>query len=158
MMTLSYKRILAAVDGSDEAEWAFQKAAGIAKRNNAVLNLIYVVDTRSFTGVKLHEPDIEEQAFDYGKELLDSYKKEALAAGIAEVNVFVTAGSPKKSISRDYAKRVEADLIVCGASGLNAVERYLMGSVSHHIVRNSSCDVLVVRKTEAEPKTSEILY
>ncbi|ETP69980.1 universal stress protein [Planomicrobium chinense] len=149
-MTLAYKHILVAVDGSDEAEWAFKKATGIAKRNAAVLNLIYVVDTRSFTGVKLHEPDIEEQAYDYGKELLDSYKQEAQTIGVLEVHTFLTPGSPKKVISRDTAKKVEADLIVCGASGMNAFERYLMGSVSLHIVRNSSCDVLVVRRPETE--------
>ncbi|MCP2036485.1 nucleotide-binding universal stress UspA family protein [Planomicrobium sp. HSC-17F08] len=149
-MTLAYKHVLVAVDGSDEAEWAFKKATGIAKRNEAVLNLIYIVDTRSFTGVKLHEPDIEEQAYDYGKELLDSYKQEAQAIGVSEVHTFLTPGSPKKVISRDYAKKVEADLIVCGATGMNAFERYLMGSVSLHIVRNSSCDVLVVRRPETE--------
>lgn len=149
-MTLAYKHILVAVDGSDEAEWAFKKATGIAKRNEAALNLIFVVDTRSFTGVKLHEPDIEEQAYDYGKELLDSYKQEAQANGVSEVNAFLTPGSPKKVILRDTAKKVEADLIVCGASGMNAFERYLMGSVSLHIVRNSSCDVLVVRRPETE--------
>lgn len=149
-MTLAYKHILVAVDGSDEAEWAFKKATGIAKRNAAALNLIFVVDTRSFTGVKLHEPDIEEQAYDYGKELLDSYKQEAQANGVLEVHTFLIPGSPKKVISRDTAKKVEADLIVCGASGMNAFERYLMGSVSLHIVRNSSCDVLVVRRAETE--------
>ncbi|HHQ0107144.1 TPA: universal stress protein, partial [Listeria monocytogenes] len=38
-----------------------------------------------------------------------------------------------------------ADLIMCGATGLNAVERLLIGSVSEYIIRHSPCDVLVVR-------------
>jgi len=122
----------------------------IALRNNSVLHLIYVVDTRSYSAMTKRVPSIDDRVFAYGKELLEGYKKEAEAAGVQHVNVIVTPGSPHKVIARDYAKRVEADLIVCGAQGLNAVERYLMGSVSQHIVRSSHCDVLVVRTDETE--------
>ena len=34
---------------------------------------------------------------------------------------------------------------MCGTSGLNAVERFIVGSVSEAIVRHAPCDVLVVR-------------
>ena len=40
---------------------------------------------------------------------------------------------------------MEADLIICGATGHTPVERYLIGSVSEAIVRSASCDVLVTR-------------
>ena len=33
-----------------------------------------------------------------------------------------------------------------GATGLNALERFFMGSVSSYVIREASCDVLVVRK------------
>ncbi|MGK7377329.1 universal stress protein [Planococcus sp. 1R117A] len=150
-MTFEYKNILAAVDGSNEAKSAFETSVEIAKRNNAILNLIYVVDTRSYSAMTKRVPSIEDdRVFAHGRELLDNYKKEAQAAGLPEVNVFVTPGSPSKVISRDYAKRVQADLVVCGAQGMNAVEHFLMGSVSEHIVRSSPCDVLVVRRSESE--------
>jgi hypothetical protein len=32
---------------------------------------------------------------------------------------------------------------MCGTSGLNAVERFIVGSVSEAIVRHAPCDVLV---------------
>ncbi|AKU59378.1 nucleotide-binding protein [Lacticaseibacillus paracasei] len=32
-----------------------------------------------------------------------------------------------------------------GATGLNAVERLLIGSVTEYVTRNALCDVLVVR-------------
>ena len=47
-MGLEYKNILVAIDGSQEAEWAFKKAIDIAKRNNAKLLLAHVIDTRTF--------------------------------------------------------------------------------------------------------------
>lgn len=37
-----------------------------------------------------------------------------------------------------------ADLVVIGARGLNAVERLLLGSVADAVLRNITCDVLVV--------------
>lgn len=60
------------------------------------------------------------------------------------VNV-IEYGSPKTVITKELANVTEADLIICGATGLNAVERFFIGSVSKGIVRSASCDVLVVR-------------
>lgn len=145
-MTLEYKQILVAIDGSKEAQWAFKKSIEIAKRNKAVLNLIHVVDTRSYTAMTKRVPSDDDAIFADGKKILDKYKEEAQTAGVSEVNVFVTPGLPKKVIAHDYAKKLETDLIICGAQGLNAFQKFIMGSVSSHIVSNSPCDVLVVRR------------
>ncbi|MEK4486735.1 universal stress protein [Psychrobacillus sp. FSL H8-0484] len=149
-MTLKYSQIIVAVDGSKEAEFAFKKSASIAARNNATLNLINIIDTRSFAAIEAYDRSIAERAQVFAEELLEGYKKQAIAAGVKKVNIIVDYGSPKSMISKDIAKRVEADLIICGATGLNAMERFLIGSVSEYIVRSASCDVLVVR-TEEKP-------
>ncbi|MEH7255282.1 universal stress protein, partial [Neobacillus niacini] len=48
-MANQYKSILAAVDGSKEAEYAFLKSIDVAKRNKgSVLNIVNVIDTRAF--------------------------------------------------------------------------------------------------------------
>lgn len=147
-MTLQYSNILVAVDGSKEAEWAFKKSIGIAKRNNATLNLANIIDTRSFAAIEAYDRSIADRAQAFAEELLDGYKKEAEAAGVGSINIVVDYGSPKSMISRDLSEKVHADLIICGATGLNAVERFLIGSVSEHIVRSANCDVLVVRTEE----------
>ena len=90
-----------------------------------------------------------ERSESYAKELLEDYKKLAEDAGVNKVTVEVEYGSPKVKIPKDLAKKHNIDLIICGATGLNAVERFLIGSVSEHITRYSPCDVLVVR-TETE--------
>jgi len=149
-MTLKYSQILVAVDGSKEAEWAFKKSVGIAKRNHATLNLVNIIDTRSFAAIEAYDRSIADRAQKFAEDLLGGYKKEAHAAGVESVNTLVDYGSPKSMISRDLAKRVNADLIICGATGLNTVERFLIGSVSEHIVRSAKCDVLVVRTEETE--------
>lgn len=44
-MLQQYKKIMVAVDGSDEAELAFKKAVNVAIRNNGELLLAHVIDT-----------------------------------------------------------------------------------------------------------------
>lgn len=147
-MSLDYKQIIIAIDGSEEAEWAFNKAVAIADRNDAVLNLVNIIDTRSYSSAEAYDRSIAESAYKSAEELLNKYKAEAVQAGVQNVNVLVEYGSPKTMISKDLPKKLSADLIICGATGLNAVERFIMGSVSENIVRSAKCDVLVIRKPE----------
>lgn len=140
-----YENILVAVDGSKEAEWALKKAIDIAKRNNAKLLLAHVIDTRSFLLIDNYDPDIADRANKLAIDMLERYQNEALEAGIAKVFYEIEYGSPKVKIPKELAKKHPIDLIICGATGMNAVERFLIGSVSEHITRYAPCDVLVVR-------------
>src|SRR5699024_958445 len=121
------------------------KACYIAIRNKATLNLVHVVDTRSFVSIEAYDGTIAQRAESYAKELLEEYKGTATNLGVENLNAIVEHGSPKTIIPKKTAKAVNADLIICGATGLNAVERLLIGSVSEHIMRSAECDVLVVR-------------
>ena len=142
---MEYNNIIVAVDGSEAAEKAFQKSLDIAKRNNARLILAHVVDSRSFATAEAYDRTLSERAEEYAKELLDAYVANATAAGLTDLIRCVEYGSPKVKIAKDIAENFNADLIICGATGMNAVERFLIGSVSESITRYASCDVLVVR-------------
>jgi len=80
--------------------------------------------------------------------ILNRYKARAAAARVENVNIIIEYGSPKTVITKEIAKLVEADLIICGATGHSPVERYIIGSVSEAIVRSANCDVLVIRTPE----------
>ncbi|WP_050616044.1 universal stress protein [Bacillus testis] len=144
-MGLTYKSILVAVDGSKEAEWAFKKAIEISKRNDAKLVIAHVIDTRNFATIEAYDRTMAERSESYAQELLQEYKQAAEESGVHTVQVEIEYGSPKVKVPKDLAKKHATDLIVCGATGLNAVERFLIGSVSEHITRYAPCDVLVVR-------------
>jgi nucleotide-binding universal stress UspA family protein len=145
-MANHYKSIVVAVDGSKEAEYAFRKSIDVAKRNkDSLLNIVNVIDTRSF---EAYDSSIVDRAQQKSEELLYGYKAQAEAEGIKNVKTVVEYGSPKTIITKELASLVEADLILCGATGLNAVERFIMGSVSEAIVRSAKCDVLVIRTPE----------
>ncbi|MFS0751178.1 universal stress protein [Oceanobacillus sp. 1P07AA] len=142
---MEYKNIVVAVDGSKAAENAFNKSLDIAKRNNSRLILAHVVDSRTFATAEAYDRSLSERAETYAKELLNSYVETAKAAGITDLARVIEYGSPKVKIAKEISKTFDADLIICGATGMNAVERFLIGSVSESITRYAPCDVLVIR-------------
>ncbi|MCD8508677.1 MAG: universal stress protein [Bacillus sp. (in: Bacteria)] len=145
-MPLRYNTILVAVDGSDEAKRALKKATLLATEHDAKLLIVHIIDTRTFAAVEHYDRLIFAEAEKYAEEMLLEYKQQAKSEGVADVSVLIDYGSPKVKIGKDVAKKYEVDLIVTGATGLNAVERFLIGSVSEHIARHAKCDVLIVRK------------
>lgn len=148
-MEFEYRNIVVALDGSDASDYAFRKAVDIAKRNSAKLVLSHIVDTRTFATAEAYDRTLTIRSENYANELLESYKKKAQAAGVTEVLLDIDYGSPKVKIAKEIAPKYHADLIICGATGLNAMERFLIGSVSENITRFASCDVLVIRDNES---------
>jgi len=140
-----YKNIVIAVDGSKAAKKAFDKSVEIAKRNDARLIVAHVIDSRTFATAEAYDRSLSERAEEYAKELLDGYVENARAQGLTDLVRCIEYGSPKVKVPRDVAENFNADLIVCGATGMNAVERFLIGSVSESITRHAKCDVLVTR-------------
>jgi nucleotide-binding universal stress UspA family protein len=77
--------------------------------------------------------------------------KHLLAHGLKAESA-VAKGDPK-TVILDHASAMRADLIVLGASGLGAVERFLLGSVSRAVLRFAPCSVALVRETAAARDT-----
>src|SRR5699024_3808914 len=92
---LQYQNILVAVDGSHEAEWAFQKAVEATKRNNVILFIINVNDKRSFASVEAYDSSISASAQEFTQKLLDGYEKVALDSSVEHVDKIIDYGSPK---------------------------------------------------------------
>lgn len=145
-MLKQYSHIQIAVDGSKETDLAFTKAVAIAKRNNASLEILHVIDTRSFQNVSSFDSAMVEQVSADAKKKLEEYYDRAVKAGIKDVHYSIEFGSPKTIIAHDFPKKHQTDLIVLGATGLNAVERLLIGSVTEYVTRTAECDVIVIRQ------------
>lgn len=143
-----YKKIMVAVDGSKESEIAFQKALNIALRNQSALLLAHIIDTRAFQSIANFDSLLIENATQDAQELLDSYKQQAISRGCHAVQTMIEYGSPKPLIAKDLPSAHQIDLIILGATGLNAVERFLIGSVSEYVVRHALCDVSIIRTDE----------
>lgn len=144
-MALKYQNIIVAVDGSEASEKAFKKSLTIAKNNNSRLILTHVIDSKTFATAEAYDRTLAERADEYATELLDRYEDKAKEINSDHLIRCIEYGSPKLKIAREIAQTYEADLIICGATGMNAVERFLIGSVSESLTRHATCDVLVVR-------------
>lgn len=103
------------------------------------------MDTRSIQTSTGYEGILSDELVDQAKSLLADYKKYAEERGVKEVKTIIDYGSPKIQIAFKLSKENNIDLIMIGATGLNAVERLFIGSVSEYVIRNANCDVLVVR-------------
>ena len=145
----NYQNIVVAVDGSTLSDYAFKKAIDVAKRNvGATLHIIHVIDTSVATSFDMLYDNMVELIRQHGEVLLTGCETQAKDAGLESIKTILTKGVPKQVLSKKLHEHVQADLIVCGATGVNAVEQIFIGSNTDAIVRHAKCDVLVVRTPE----------
>ncbi len=147
-MLQRYQNIMVAVDGSHEAELAFEKGVNVALRNNSRLTIAHVIDTRALQSVSTFDAEVYEELQEDAKKLMDQYAEKAKEAGVANVVTIVEMGNPKNLLATDIPEEQKVDLIMVGATGLNAFERLLVGSSSEYILRHAKVDLLVVRDKE----------
>ncbi|WP_314077327.1 universal stress protein [uncultured Granulicatella sp.] len=140
-----YSKILVPVDGSNEARLAFEKAIEVAKRNRAQVLIAHIIDTRVLQTPTGFEGNFNEEIQRQTENLFQEYRQYAQEHDFNDIDFVLEYGSPKVYISKNIPKDYQIDLIMMGATGLNAVERLFIGSVSEYVIRNARCDVLVVR-------------
>ena len=141
---MSYQKILVGIDGSKQSEMAFSKAVDIAKQNDAALYLLSVINgerypTTSPSGFGFVDKSIYDSAIQEMNKRLAENKQKAEDAGVKEVR------NAKVELAEKYQKDNEIDLIVIGATGLNAIGRLIVGSTAAYTVRIAPCDVTVVK-------------
>ncbi|RUL51083.1 universal stress protein [Lysinibacillus antri] len=140
-MVTNYKKIAVAMDFSNQSLKAFDRAVSVAKENGAMLLLVNVVDTKSFGSVAAYDLKYADQLKKECEVKIEEIKKQAIASGVKNVETMVEAGSPKVILTQ----LPNVNLIICGATGVNQMEKMVIGSVAERIVRNATCDVLIVR-------------
>ena len=111
---------------------AFENSAPLAREPMGVLTEYYT-ETERLT-LELSKSVTKSSA----KILLDKNPK--LIITTAEIK-----GAPKHVILEE-AKTFGADLIVVGSHGYGAIDRFLLGSVSHAVALHAKCSVEIVRK------------
>lgn len=150
-MEQRYHTILVGVDGSAGAELALEKAIHVAKRNDAKLVIAHIIDTRSLHQVAMLDASVYEALETEARLFLSDYEARARAAGLTEVNILLEFGNPKTLLAQDLPKQTGADLMLLGATGLNAFERLVLGSSSEYILRHIAIDLLIVREGNKVP-------
>lgn len=140
----AFTRILCAVDFSDCSTLAFQYALSLAQENGAALALTYVVETHPLYADFAPAVTIDVGAWTREARARLHTMVPAAARTSCTVTETVPEGTPHREIL-ELAKIMDADLIVLGVHGRGAVDRFVFGSTTHHIIREAHCAVLTLR-------------
>ena len=148
-----FKRVLLAVDGSENSERASRVAMSIAKKNNAYLVVLNAVPGIKYyfgmgSRVPLPQTSYEqliEAATTTAREIVDRHVSTAKNQDIRSRGKVLNASGTVVQEIVDFASQERVDLIVLGTRGLGGFKRMLMGSVSSGVVSHAHCSVLVVK-------------
>ncbi|MGM0169171.1 hypothetical protein IGI39_003487 [Enterococcus sp. AZ135] len=141
-MKESYKRILVAVDSSEQARRAFQEAIEVTRRNDAHLYILIVSDTNHLGTEPYAVDHIVKEAHKAASAVVESLE-ESIPDDIF-YSTITDDGNPKTKIV-EYAELEKIDLILMGATGTGTFSRLLLGSTTAYVVNNAPCNVMVVR-------------
>ena len=132
------KNILVAYDGGEPARKALETAIELTKHYGASLAVVSVVPVHP--GRASVDPwddrPVHDQQLAEARDILAS---EGIVAELIE-----PGGDPARAIER-VADEGRFDTIVVGSRGMNAVSRFLQGSVSEHVATHASATVVVAR-------------
>ncbi|WP_260291698.1 universal stress protein [Sedimenticola hydrogenitrophicus] len=134
---VDYRHIVVAADLDDQGLMTIYKAVRMAKRYNARLTLLNVVD--NFTAGK----DEENAAKNLRMRGLEAFT--SVIEGLeVEQEVVVTTGPVDQMVS-NYSARQQAGLIVIGSYKLQGLH-ILLGTTAKRVIETANCDVLVVHE------------
>ncbi|AEU39735.1 Universal stress protein family [Lactococcus cremoris subsp. cremoris A76] len=143
-MIEQYKNILVAVDGSEQSYDALREAIETAQANDSQLKILYVLNDK-LANIPVHldtmtlYKSVQEHS-DYVVDQVQGYLKDTEVS----FEIVRLTGSPKREII-NYSKENNIDLIVLGSTGLDAIDRFIIGSTTQYIVNHASCNVMVVK-------------
>lgn len=140
---LMYKRILVAVDGSENSKRAAEQAVKIKTLSQETLiEVLYVLDHDRIRG-------------DFSKNLTEinlPIEQETRLAPIKGVfekkrinyELFIKHGEPGATIV-SFANRGGFDLVIIGSRGHNALQEMMLGSVSKKVAKQVKAPIMIVK-------------
>ena len=129
-------------DGSEESDAALATACALARRLGASLRVIRVFDTAAAAAPLVAGMNAGSYIEDLERERREDLER--VVAGVPEElraeAVFLT-GSPGRELAGESQS---ADLMVVGSRGYGPARAVLLGGVTHVLVRDAACPVLVL--------------
>ena len=151
------RRIVLATDGSPASAKALEfvltwfqpdRSTGKGGRVPLHVSVIHVIARQPMAPIEVGTtiPWIMQRELkvkEVGRKLVEQSVQKLIEAGFT-AEPLCQSGNPADKIMKAASKQ-HADLIVMGAKGLAAIDRFLLGTVSTRVVQHANCAVLVVR-------------
>ena len=153
-MNATLRKILIALDATDEAEEVLEGATALDPRGAVDFQVVTVIpplmggvsgmDGASFAA-SWPLRDMEETI---AQETTKNIRERVAAFGIEPDSVVTRIGRPALEI-KAQAKEFGADLVVIGSHGRHGLSGMMLGSTANGVLHGSPCDVLTVRVGES---------
>jgi nucleotide-binding universal stress UspA family protein len=139
--------IVVPVDFSGEEVGAIRAALDLAGGDADRVQAVHVLPPLDFAapGVVFDDVTIESRR----KAVDEAFEKLRGEHGWEGVGFEIRLGHPGNEVP-DYAETLNAGLIVVPSHGYHGVKRFLLGSIAERIIRLATCNVLVLRRADAE--------
>lgn len=149
--------VLVATDGSKYGKWALNWVAKLPLVEPAKVTALHVLDIASLRSPFLSQPVMAgtERYIQEEIQRMEARSAKALKEAkqqLASLKLKGTARKEQGAVASTILKRAPKrdGLLVVGSQGLDALDRFMLGSVSTALIHHATCPVLVV-KDEAAP-------
>ncbi len=145
---LSLSSILVPLDSSPLSERALPWATNIARKTDARVTLVSVIDVNqlaAYAGID-RQPvllsDLEEESRDLAREYLDDVVRRFRSQGL-RATWEVRLGQPTDEIIR-VAETTAADLVVMSTHGRGGIGRWAFGSITDDVLKRGNTPVMII--------------
>jgi len=147
------RRILLATDFSTHSECALELAWSLAKRYDAHLDVVHVLDRTSsyLTYGSTAAAEFEKEVHAFAVQCLDEIGATIRKADLS-IATHLSNGIAAERIAHE-AERLNSDLIVMGTHGFTGISHAVIGSVTERTMRLAPCSVLT---TKADQDHSQV--
>ena len=141
-----YKKVLFCTDFSENADYAFDFACGIAKRYEGLLYILHVTPPDPYLMYSYMSPDNFERIEKNMEQYLDDNYTKRYAEKIKDGVRFeiVTKSGREDDEILTFAEQEHVDIIVMGTHGRTGIEHVFFGSVAEKVLRHSPIPVFVI--------------
>ena len=140
------KKILVPVDFSENSQTILKSAVGFARKFNAELQIVFVVQSfDDYSGFFVpHMPiaQFEDEMIQSAEKKMKSFVAESLEPSVPH-RAKILSGDVAEEINA-FAADNKSDLIIMGPHGYKGLEKVLFGSVAEKIVKTAPCPVLTI--------------
>lgn len=154
------KTILVPTDFSKTSKYACKIAAKIAKKTNATIYLIHlielpkgVIDMAASSKFSIPESMLYLRKI---REKILTFRDTFFSKDI-NIEYFIKLNNPFDGIQK-YADKIDADLIIMGFKGHSELEEMIIGSNTEKIVRSSKRPVIVVKQDSKKFKLKNLVF
>ena len=153
------KRILVPTDFSEQAEYALKVAAQIAKKNNAELFILNLLDLPTHMNDAVNSGVNIPEVMLFLKKTNDKLDELRFESYLQDLNI-TTDTRIEKAFEGivTYSKEHNVDLIVMGSHGASGFQEMLIGSNTEKIVRHSEVPVLVIKNEINDFKADNFVF